>query len=152
MTGRIVAVGLLLILVGIVGAFMIGASMTPREDAQMAASNSGAPIGAMPKTNQRIRGKLGSWQLEGQLMLTTSAAYELLLHVADVGGQPAPATFLPTVRLDMVDHGMTFGLIRVDVDGPGTYRATGTFEMTGRWRIRIGGAGDEVELITDFRR
>lgn len=103
-------------------------------------------------TGLPVRGKLGPWRLEGQLTLATSGAYELTLSVTDDRGKPAPASFLPTVRLDMVDHGMGFGPIRVDVDGPGRYRAKGTFQMMGRWRIRIGGADEEVNFPVDFRR
>lgn len=152
MAARLVAIGILAVILVIAGAFMAIAILGPREQPPVAGVNAGAPSELSSAEGQVFTGKLGPWRLDGQLALAPTGAYRLTLRVSDDLGRPAPASFAPTVRLDMLDHAMSGGLLRVESADPGLYQAAGKFDMEGRWRFRIAGAGDAFEFTAAFRR
>lgn len=139
MTSRIVAIGMLVAFLGVVGAFMAIAVIGPRD----------AGTDRKPTVLTQYMGK---WRLQAQLLLAGSGTYELALRFADEGGGPAPLPGGPAVRILMLDHDMGTTSPTVEPVGVGTYRAFGSLDMEGRWRFRIELADDKADMIVNFRR
>jgi len=97
-------------------------------------------------------GNLGQWRLEGELAIVSTGAYQLVLRFSNEAGQPASTSNALSVQVDMVDHSMEPKLPQVELEEPGVYRATGTLEMEGRWRFRIGLEDAAIGVLADFRR
>lgn len=139
MTSRILAVGILVTILGVVGAFMVIALIVPRD-----ASTDSAPI--------MLTQNIGEWRVHGRLTLVASGGYALDLRFADEGGEPASMSSRPTVQVSMLDHDMGITSLAVETVGVGSYRAAGRLDMAGRWRFRIELAGNHADMIVDFLR
>lgn len=143
MTSRIVAIGMLVAFLGVVGAFMAIALIGPR-DRPPSAGTDREPI--------VLTQDMGEWRLQARLTLAATGAYELALRFVDEGGGPASMPGGPTVRISMLDHDMGTTSLPVEPVGVGTYRAVGSLDMEGRWRFRIELAGDPADMTVNFRR
>ena len=139
MTSRIVAIGMLVALLGVVGAFMAIAVIGPRD----------AGTDREPTV---LTQDMGKWRLQAQLVLAGSGTYELALRIVDEGGGPASLPGGPEVRLSMLDHDMGTTSLPIEPVGVGTYRAVGSLDMEGRWRFQIELASDQADMIVNFRR
>lgn len=139
MTSRIVAIGILVTILGVVGAFMAIALIGPRD-----ASTDSAPI--------MLTKSIGEWRVHARLTLGASDGYALDLRFADEGGESASMSSRPTVRVSMLDHDMGITSLAVETVGVGSYRAFGSLDMAGRWRFRIELTGNHADMIVDFRR
>lgn len=143
MTTRIVAIGMLVALLGVVAAFMAIALIGPR-DGPLSADTGSALIAREQD--------MGRWTLQAQLALAGTGAYELGPRFVDEGGAPASTPGSPTVRVSSLDHDMGITSLPIEPVAIGSYRAVGSLSMEGRWRFQIEMAGDQTEMFVTFQR
>jgi len=151
MAARIIAIALLVMTLAIALALMAIVFVGPREGAGPALRPDEQPTGGTP-IEHMFSGNLGQWRLEGELAIVSTGAYQLVLRFSNEAGQPASTSNALSVQVDMVDHSMEPKLPQVELEEPGVYRATGTLEMEGRWRFRIGLEDAAIGVLADFRR
>lgn len=143
MTTRIVAIGTLVALLGVVAASMAIALIGSRD---------GPPSADTGSTVVVRRLEMGRWTLEAQLALASTGAYELGLRFVDEGGAPASTPGSPTVRVSSLDHDMEIASPPIEPVAIGSYRAVGSLAMEGRWRFQIEMAGNQTEMVVTFRK
>lgn len=143
MTTRILAIGTLVVLLGVVAAFMSIALIGSRDEPPSVDTGSTVVV---------RRQEMGRWTLEAELALASTGAYELGLHFVDEGGAPPSTPGSPTVRVSSLDHDMGIASPPIESVAIGSYRAVGTLAMEGRWRFQIEMAGNQTEMVVTFRR
>lgn len=151
MRAVILALGLLLMILGVGGVFMAVAVMGPHDAARIAAPPAREPSDASGLSRHPFVEELGAWRLRGMLELSPEGRYELSLQVLDAAGRPS-TTALPGLSVDMVGHAMGEDSPPFALDERGLYRAAGTLSMQGRWRFRISLGANSADVTVDFAR
>lgn len=152
MAARWVGVGILIVFLAIVGAFVAAGVMGPRERPSVAGQTDGMaprPTATRPRS---INEQLGPWRLDGEIALAETGEYQLTLRFTDQTGQPAAIMPPPLIQAAMVDHAMGIALSRAEPKSPGIFRAAGMLTMEGRWRLGIVVGDARADIAVDFRR
>jgi hypothetical protein len=152
MTARWVGVGVLIVFLATIGAFVAAGVMGPRERPSVASRADGVtprPTSARPVI---IREPLGPWRLDGEIALAETGEYQLTLRFTDQAGQPAAIMPPPLIQATMVDHDMGIAISRAEPKSPGLFRAAGMLTMEGRWRLGIVVGDARADIAVEFRR
>lgn len=152
MAVRWIGVGILIIFLAIVGAFVAGGVMGPRECPSVVSRGDGVtprPTATRPRS---ISEQLGPWRLHGEIALVETGEYQLTLRFTDQTGQPVAITPPPLIQMVMVDHDMGIVVSRAEQQSPGIFRAAGMLTMEGRWRLGIIVGDARADIAVDFRQ
>lgn len=152
MLARIVAAGVVLVLVGFVGAFVTIALVGPSQRVDEPSAEPAAADELISTQALAFSGPGEGRRVDGTLAIRQSGAYRLTLRLIDPAGQPPGGELVPTVSTIMVDHPMGPFFARVEREDAGTFHATGLLEMEGQWRFRVGLGNATSDAIVKFRR
>jgi len=152
MAARWVGVGILIVFLAIVGAFVAGGIMGPRERPPVASQADGVTPRPTAARAVIIREQLGPWRLDGEIALAETGEYQLTLRFTDQTGQPAAIGPSPLIQAAMVDHDMGIALTRAQPKAPGQFRAAGMLAMEGRWRLGVVVGDARADIVVDFYR
>jgi hypothetical protein len=152
MAARWVGVGILIVFLAIVGAFVAAGVIGPRERPSVSSRTDGVtprPNATLPRS---ISEQLGPWRLDAEITLAETGEYQLTLRFTDQTGQPAAIMPPPLIHATMVDHDMGITLSRAEPKSPGIFRAAGMLTMEGRWRVGIVVGDARADIAVDFYR
>ena len=151
MAGRIVAVALLVVVLGIVSAFVAGLLFGPASRSDVATTSIDLQRPGSRITPLEFDRRLGDWTVRGLLEIDQTGSFQMTMRFDSPGTGALVPAFVPTVRLEMPGHPMSGTLAHVESAGSGTYRARGALTMEGRWQFQIALPSEEAtEILVDF--
>ena len=96
-----------------------------------------APAPGIERGGLVFAGTAGVWEVKGRVAVDAGRRVHLAFDLAAPNGQPAPATLVPGLLLDLADREIEPLRLEVSRTGPGAYASGAPVPFGGRWRLRI---------------